>query len=911
MGGWLFSEAEMGAKRPSAIDRSKDTLEKLGCQACPLNHAKGLKSPKMVATGSEKPLIYVLGEGPGKEEDKQGRQFVGRTGQLLRGYLPGSIIPKIRWNNVINCRPEGNRTPTQVEISCCRSRIVTDIEATKPKAIFGFGNVPLQWAINEQKITTWRGMRIPVQIGKHYCYYYPFHHPSYLSRMQQRHPVSGKSLPSEFEKFFERDLKRAIREVKKLPDATVVSGKEITDGVEVITSEKGWGDVKRIRERLKAFGKLDTVAFDYETASNETVKERQLRPYGKGSRLLTIAVGTEEDVIAFPIMHREAQWSNKQREAVLEIWTEFLRSPAEKIAHNLFFELEWTSVLIGRDLIRSCTWHDTMAQAYVLSRPRGTTSLDALILTGFGFRLKQVSSVNLSNLDNEPLERVLLYNGLDAKWTHALFGLQRDELKYHKLWWLYEDQVRRIPTVVLKSYFGMLIDYDAVISFDKDYSPQIAKLEKWFASCREATKFKKRMKRDFKPSSPRDVQLMLTNVLGRKECRVGEDEKGKPKYSTEDKVLEQIPLEIAKKIRQYRAVRGNKSKYVDPLLPEGHKPMVTINQSSTGKYVWPDGLTHASLKTLFLVTRRTSCEFPNEQFWPKRDENYNDLRKLFVAPTRDVVKHINTGFEYTLPSHISEDDCYFVTIDYGQIQARIAGMVSRDPIFCKYLWDRNDIHMRWTKELARAYPKRIGGRKFLKDQDVLKRFRTDVKNQWTFPLIFGATAPSVAGYLGMPVEIIKPLRNQFFREMPGLAKWQRKTRKFYDEHGYVETPNGWRRYGPLDHGEVINTPIQSAEADIVIDAMNRLSEAAQELDLWQFQARLEIHDELAFWIPKKTIDRDLEFIANEMLKCDHYDWICVPLCIEIGKGPNWYAQKEVSVIYSDDLGLLDRETCGF
>jgi DNA polymerase I-like protein with 3'-5' exonuclease and polymerase domains len=147
--------------------------------------------------------------------------------------------------------------------------------------------------------------------------------------------------------------------------------------------------------------------------------------------------------------------------------------------------------------------------------------------------------------------------------------------------------------------------------------------------------------------------------------------------------------------------------------------------------------------------------------------------------------------------------------------------------------------------------------------------------------------------------------------MSGLAKWQRNTRQFYDTNGYVEGPTGWRRYGPIEHGEVINTPIQNGEAEIVMDAMTRLSEAAQELDAWQFQARLEVHDELGFWIPKKTIDRDLEFISQEMLMCDHLPWINVPLCLEISSGPNWFDQKEVSTIYSDDLGLLDRKKCGF
>ncbi len=908
MGGWLFSEDESTKKRGSSRQFSMDTLFKMGCKACPLDRVKGLRHPKMNATGSEKPLVYILGEGPGAEEDKTGIQFVGKSGHLLREYIPEELLEISRLNNAINCHKDKNVTPTPIEITCCRPRLISDIENTKPKAIFGFGGISLKWAINEERITSWRGLRIPIQVGNHCCWYYPFYHPSYLSRMRRRNPKTRREMPSEQERMFERDIERAINELESLPEATVISEDEIKSNIQIVTGERGWKDVKLIEKKLQQYSRLDNIAFDYETASNENITERQVRPYGRNARILTVAVGTEEDVIAFPLRHKEAKWSNSQFEKVKQAWISFLRSDTEKIAHHLFFELEWTIEFFGKDLARCCTWHDTMAQAYVLGRQRGTTNLDALILTNFGFRLKDVVPVNLSNLDNEPLAKVLLYNGLDAKWTHALFGVQRNKLKYGQLLDIYREQVRHIPTVALKSHFGMLIDFDSLLGFDEKYGPKIAKLETWFQNSSATSKFEKRMGRKFKPSSPQDVLLMLRNVLGRKECKVGEDEKGKAKYSTEDAVLEKIPLKIAAKIREYRAVRGNKSKYVDPLLPKGYVPKIVVKKKETGLCIWPDGMTHAVLQTQFLVTRRTSCSFPNEQFWPKRDQGYADLRRLFIAPTRAIDRKY---FDYTLPSHVTEDDCWFVAIDYGQIQARIAGMLSHDKMYCTYLWDRNDLHMRWTKKLARAYPRRIGGEKLLKDKDALKRFRTDVKNQWTFPLIFGATANSVSEYLHIPVEHLKPLIRQFFREMPGLRNYQKRMRRFYDENGYVEGPTGWRRHGPLDHGEIINTPIQNAEVEIVLDAMDRLSEAAQELGEWQFQTRLMVHDELGLWIPKKTIDRDLEFIAYEMLQCEHFPWITVPLCLEIGKGPNWYDQEEVSTIYSDDLGLLDRTECGF
>ena len=914
MGGWLFAEEPEQKKRGNSRQLSMETLYNVGCKACPLNKARGLQHPKMDATGSKQPIIYMLGEGPGRDEDKHGRQFIGASGQLLREYIPKGLLREIRWNNSINCHKEGNADPTPQELACCRSRVVKDIEETKPKAIFGFGAIPLKWAIDEEMISRWRGIRVPIKVGNHTCWFYAFNHPAYLLRLRKSSPKAKKLIKGEQEIFFERDIERAIDEAEDLAKPKVFEGDEIEEGITLIDGSGGWKDVKRVKAKLRKYAKLPDVAFDYETASDERSKERKVRPYGKNARILSIAVGTFGDTTAFPLYHRESKWSDQQRKAVIDAWVEFLFSKSEKIAQNLFFELEWSIFFFGLDIVRASVWHDTMSQAYVLGRPLGTTNLDALILTNFGFRLKDVCPVNVEQLDYEPLDKALLYNALDCKWEHALFAAQEHRIVEEDLEEVYLEQVRRTPVIALKSYFGVLVDFDAVIEFDKKYSPEIKKLEDWFARSNSAAKFRERMGRDFKPSSPQDVQKMFVNVLGRKECLIESKAEGAPKnkYSTEDSILEKIPLRIAEKLRAYRAVKGNKSKYIDNLLPKNYETGYRTKKGELGKVVWSDGITHAALRHQFLVSRRTSCTFPNEQFWPKRSAEFRELRKVFAAPSRKIMRELESKYDiYNFPSYLNEDDCWFVAIDYGQIQARIAGMLSKDRLYCKYLWDKNDLHMRWTKKLARAYPARIGGTKFLKDPDVLKEFRNDVKNQWTFPLIFGAAPDSVSGYLHIPVDILKKMIEEFFGEMPGLRKWQKRTRKFYDDHGYVEGPTGWRRYGPINHGEVINTPIQNAEAEIVLDAMTRLSEAAQELDKWQFQTRLEVHDELGFWIPKKTIDRDLEFIADHMLECKHFPWINVPLCIEVSKGPNWYDLEKVSELFSDDLGKLNREECEF
>ena len=238
-------------------------------------------------------------------------------------------------------------------------------------------------------------------------------------------------------------------------------------------------------------------------------------------------------------------------------------------------------------------------------------------------------------------------------------------------------------------------------------------------------------------------------------------------------------------------------------------------------------------------------------------------------------------------------------------------MAAKDQCYGAYLWDRHDIHGEWAERIAHACPARIGGRKFIKDKDTMKEFRTDIKNQWTFPLFFGANLWSVSEYLTIPVSTLEPLVEQFWDEYRGVREWQARLKQFYRENGYVECLTGRRRRAPIQPTELINSPIQGTASDITVDAWTRLSGAVMETGLLQFQARLEIHDELVFAVPKKTFDRDVQLIADYLLECKHFPFINVPLCIEVSRGPNWHEQESVMTLFSDDFGKIDRKECGF
>ena len=114
------------------------------CKRCALCSTRRNVVPGM---GVEKPFVLVIGEGPGEEEDKQGKPFVGPAGQLLDKML-GAIGLSREKNcyiaNIVKCRPPANRNPMPEEADACRPFLDAQIAALKPKAILCAGSVAVK-----------------------------------------------------------------------------------------------------------------------------------------------------------------------------------------------------------------------------------------------------------------------------------------------------------------------------------------------------------------------------------------------------------------------------------------------------------------------------------------------------------------------------------------------------------------------------------------------------------------------------------------------------------------------------------------------------------------------------------------------------------------------------------------------
>ncbi|MBT3182570.1 MAG: uracil-DNA glycosylase [Deltaproteobacteria bacterium] len=125
--------------------------------------------------------IMFIGEGPGRDEDKQGEPFVGRAGKLLTKIINAMGFERkdVYIANIVKCRPPNNRNPEPDEVETCIPFLIKQAELIKPKVIVCLGSVATQNLLNtESKISALRGnfqkwQGIPVM---------PTYHPAFLLR---------------------------------------------------------------------------------------------------------------------------------------------------------------------------------------------------------------------------------------------------------------------------------------------------------------------------------------------------------------------------------------------------------------------------------------------------------------------------------------------------------------------------------------------------------------------------------------------------------------------------------------------------------------------------------------------------------------------------------------------------------
>ncbi len=600
--------------------------------------------------------------------------------------------------------------------------------------------------------------------------------------------------------------------------------------------------IPRLGAELSHFLSAPAIGIDLETDS--------LTPWKCKYGILSCAISDGNRTIAFPLHHPQAP-SPENRKRLLAFLQDYR---GKAVAHNAGFEMLWLFAEYGPEVVlNSIEWHDSMAGQRVLLNRESPMGLDEGALLWLGRRFKNITNVDAKKYYLYTVDQLLTYNGLDAAAclmlarSQGLFELAGNQgLEYRRL-------REAITATTLMGHAGIPLDAKKCVELERPVYEKIREETQIINAMPDVIEWSRKKGKPFTPTSPDQVADFFEsiNLLS-------------PGQGTAESVLRDVPHPAAHRILEIRR----------------QERLISTYLGSWPKVMGKDGLLHPRYTVLLVATGRLSSEDPNIQNVPKRKDKW--IRQCIPAPPGMSV----------------------LALDYSQLEIRILAMMCKDVTLLQELWSGTDLHWGWTNRTIELYPEvldRIAQEYSLNDDaKIRKTLRDEIKRGLTFALPYGSSRNTPAQILQLPQEVGHQLADEHRRHYPGIYKWQEDMRRFYRDHGYVEIfSTQRRRSGLLEGNEPLNTPIQGTASDLVVAAMIRLAKRAKE-DLC-FLPRINIHDDLTFFVPTSQVESYAAEIGKEMVKVVH-PMIIVPITVEASHGPNWYDQTTLAEYKSTDYG---------
>ena len=206
------------AERAAALEAI--AAEVAACTRCPLHESRARTVP---GEGSPSAEVVIVGEGPGRDENREGRPFVGASGKLLT-----ELIGSVGWRreevfitNVVKCWPPGNRDPQPDEIAACAPFLRRQLEAIDPAVIMTAGKHSLNVFMPGERIGQVHGTvrAADPSTGLPDAVVFAMYHPAFALYDGSNRPVLQRDI-SRLPRIVERaKLRRAVRRGEIPPEA--------------------------------------------------------------------------------------------------------------------------------------------------------------------------------------------------------------------------------------------------------------------------------------------------------------------------------------------------------------------------------------------------------------------------------------------------------------------------------------------------------------------------------------------------------------------------------------------------------------------------------------------------------------------------------------------------------------------
>ena len=850
------------------------------CEKC--KRYKRAKNPKIEPSGKGEKKILIITNSPSMIEDHNKQYLSDTAGKRFDMILRTNGMTVEKDCTVISaCKCYSKQDATLLQIDCCSPTIKKAVETYKPNHIWILGKTafnayirtfyPKRFKSEDNKdddaMTLWRKRKIPCPKTK--AWIYPMWHPNALDTNKKN---------QFFEKIYIEDLKWVISHAQE--DKPVFTD-WYKDKVSLVVEH---AEVVNNLNKIKDEASL--IFFDYETTG--------LKPYNKKHKIISIAITSYDKnkkhlgTISFPFCHSKV-WNKKQYLEIKDIWIKILENgEIKKVAHNAKFENLWTRVCLKTEVKG---WHFcTQLASYVLDERHKSSGLKFQSFVRWGIpdydkAAKEYLSAEGSNAHNKaekaPLDLLLLYNGIDAELTARLYFEQRDQLKNEGLIATYRFMFDGIFALSELEIEGFPVSRDHFAESDEKVKSMIIKLDKELMGSYEVREFEKRYGRSINLESSADIRKVLFEIL-----KLESEKKTKKGIDAVDKnTLIEIDHPWCKTLLQFRKYKKIKSTYVDQFIRE-------IND---------DDKIHPFFSQTTTRSGRSSSQFPNSQNMPSRDDESKQL--------------VKKGF-------IVSNDEYFVEIDYGSLEVRIAACFTKDPVLIKYINDPStDMHRDTAMDLFKLDPVLYQKPEY---SGTLKKLRYHAKNGFIFPVFYGSYWRSCARNLwkdannlkftdDYPVieylkermignytsfeEHIKATEDKFWKKFHVFRKWQEESKQFYIDNGYVYTMFGFRRRGLLSQNMVLNTGIQGSGFQCLLWSLIRITKNLRSM---QSKVMGQIHDSVLCRVNKNEVSHVLSNcvkIMEDDIKAN-CKWMVVPMIAEIESselGGSWYDKKPIDI----------------
>lgn len=567
------------------------------CTKCKLS--EGANTVCLMGRGDIKSKLMFIGEAPGADEDRSGKPFVGAAGQILTNILREYNIQRedVYITNSVKCRPPNNRRPHVAEIQACRSYLLKEIRAVKPKLIVALGQVAMATILDTQTFT--------IHSGRGKVYYAPWKETEGIPIVVTYHPAAVKRDNSLIEAVFQDFnyflgiLKHGIRKRKPC------------------TYKKG---ISR---------SAPVISLDLETSG--------LNPFIRGSSIL--CVGTTR--------RSHYGFCTTNIDKVKDIISD---PKILKVGHNIKFDIKW---LMSQGYHFVGPIHDTLVGEHMINENLPSFGLKEIAATytdmgGYSAKIERQLELVGRDIQKVPLKTLMEYCSQDVDAAYRLYERQVDELKEQGLTELFKLTMRGELVMAEAEFHG--------VNIDKERHKKLQRLFK-----RKIEEYKEEIKdicgEDLKnPDSSIQLGKVLTGKLGLPIMRRTKGGKVSVDKVALDKLLKVDRTGIIKLILKYRKLRGDYSKYLSPkkvIWQEDGRVHADfrISGTDTGRYscVKPNLQQvprESSIKSMFIST------FPGGRI-VQIDYDQGELRLLAqYSGDPSLIKAFNEGIDiHTQTAH--------------------------------------------------------------------------------------------------------------------------------------------------------------------------------------------------------------------------------------------------------------------